>query len=98
MRNSTQKCDVYLTLTILVLVGALGIIERLGVDRWNIVSPPTLVSIFLAGLLGFALAFVFFLCSLSIRSGNEWVTKSAPLRHTNPRLYALRVSGTLLFV
>jgi len=93
-----RKCDIYLTLFVLVGLGALPGIERLGVDRWTIISGPTLTADLVAGTIGFAAAIIFFSCSLSPRSGNTWALKNASLRTSAPGQWFLRASIWVFFV
>jgi hypothetical protein len=89
--NWQRRCDVILTLTILIAIAALVIIERFGGDRWTIVSGPTLLSLLAAGGLGITASLAFLLCSLSPQSGNSWATRNNYLRHNNSGSYFLRV-------
>ena len=91
-----RSCDVYLTFFALAAVGALVGIERLGVDRWTVVSRPTVGAVLVAAMIGLIASSVDVACSRSPRQGNTW---ALPLRYEQPTLRALtRASFAFLLV
>lgn len=95
--DSVPKCRVYLTIAMAISVCALVWAERFGVDRWTIISRPTLTADLAAVFIGFGATVAFFFCSLSSNS-NDMAFKKISLRKTALRDSILRTPAWELLI
>lgn len=67
-RDAAPPCRITLTIVAAVAACALVWIARFGLDKWTVVSGPTLFAYLVALFVGFGAAIGFYFCSLSSRS------------------------------